>query len=88
LVVSGVPVLNADHTGIDLTDLRVEETRALLPTREFDFGPLRDAAKRAFGDSFQLLTLSPAELVRHDLGYAPSAVKLVPTGLRIDLKQR
>jgi hypothetical protein len=85
LAVSGRPELNAQRTGIDLVDSRIEELR--LPAV-----PLVDLARQfRSGESLgrlPLLNFTPAELNRAGIVYQAAGLALSPRGVRIDLAPR
>lgn len=82
--ISGAPVLNAQGTGIDLADTRIEEVR--LPSVPFFNIDTKKMVKG--GDSLgtlPLLQLRPDELNRDGVVYQPTGISLGTFGLRVDL---
>jgi hypothetical protein len=87
VAISGTPILNAQHNGIDLADTRIEEVRLQsVPFINIDTKKFGRA-----GDSFgtlPLLQFRPEELNRDGVIYQPTDVSLGTFGLRVDLEPK
>jgi hypothetical protein len=89
VVMSGKPTLNAGRSGIDLTDVRIDDVRMLgLPrVLGFGLGQLGDRKGAALPD-LPLMSFSPAQLRRADVAYGATAVEVTYSGLRVDIEPR
>lgn len=81
---TGKPVLNAAHNGVDLTDARIEDVRLAGLPRFLSLARLGDKKGAPLPD-VPLLSL-PAELLRRDqVAYGATGVGVGYTGLKIDI---
>ncbi len=89
VVVSGAPQLNAGRSGINLTDVRVEDIRLSGMPRLFSpsFAQLLDRKGAPLPD-LQLLQLSQDQLVRNNIAYGATSVAVTYRGLRVNLAAR
>jgi hypothetical protein len=89
VVLSGKPTLNAAGSGINLTDVRVDDVRVLgLPRLlGFQLDPLL-ARKDLQLPNLPLFSFSPAQLRRADVAYGATAVEVTYRGLRVDIAPR
>jgi hypothetical protein len=87
IAISGTPVLNAQGSGIDLAEMRIEEVR--LPS--LPFISLDTMKFGRGGDSLgtmPLLQFRPEELNRDGVIYRPTEISLGTFGLRVDLEPK
>lgn len=89
VVMSGKPALSQARSGIDLTDVRIDDVRMLgLPrVLGFGLGQLGDRKGAALPD-LPLMSFSPAQLRRADVAYGATAVEVTYSGLRVDIEPR
>ncbi len=89
VVLSGRPVLNAARTGLDLTDVVLDDVRVLGVPRilGFGLGRLMDRKGSPLPD-LPLITFSPAQLRVADVAYAPTATAVTWRGLSVDIAPR
>jgi hypothetical protein len=89
VIASGTPRLNAAKTGVDLTDMRLDEVRVLgLPRLlGFGFGRLADKQGSALPD-LPLLQFTPAQLRVADVAYGATSVQVTYRGLQVGIEPR
>jgi hypothetical protein len=89
VVMSGRPKLNAAQSGVDLTDVKVDDIRLLgLPrVLGFGLGSLADRKDMVLPD-MPLFTFAPTLLRRADVAYRATAVAVTYRGLQIDIEPK
>ena len=85
--VSGKPVLNAARTGIDLTQVRIDDVRLVGPPLFLSLAGLLDQKGMTLPD-LPLITLPAERMRRSDVAYVATGVGVGFTGLRIDIVPR
>ena len=89
VVMSGRPQLNAAHTGVVLTGVKVDDVRLLGLPNVLGFGGGQvPAGKDMLLPDLPLVSFSPALLRRADVAYAATAVEVTFRGLRVDIEPR
>ena len=89
IVTSGKPQLNAARTGIDLTDMRLEDVRVLgLPRLlGFGMGRLVDRKGSALPD-VPLVQFTPAQLRVAGVAYGATTLEVTYRGLQVGLEPK
>ncbi|MCU0950524.1 MAG: hypothetical protein MUC68_05555 [Burkholderiaceae bacterium] len=89
VIASGRPQLNPARTGVDLTDMRLDEVRVLgLPRLlGFGFGRLADKQGSALPD-VPLLQFTPTQLRVADVAYGATTVQVTYRGLEVGIEPR
>lgn len=89
VVISGQPKLNPARTGIDLTDVKLDDARALGLPRILGFGlGAMTARKGSALPDLPLINFSPTQLRRADVAYGATALEVTYRGLRVDIAPR
>jgi hypothetical protein len=89
VVMSGKPKLNAAESGVDLTEVKVDDIRLLgLPSvLGFGLGSLADRKDMELPD-IPLFTFAPTLLRRADVAYRATAVEVTYRGLQVSIEPR
>jgi hypothetical protein len=89
LALSGKPLLNPAASGIELTDVTIEDVRLSGVPRLFGFGLTQLAEKKgAQLPDLPLVRLPKEQLVRDRVVYAATGVNVTYAGLRVDVRPR
>jgi hypothetical protein len=89
VVMSGKPRLNTAQSGVDLTDVKVDDVRLLgLPrVLGFGLGSVADRKDMALPD-MPLFTFPQTMLRRADVAYRVTAVEVTYRGLQVDIEPK
>jgi len=89
VAMTGQPALNAARTGIDLTDVKLDDVRVLGLPRLLGFGIGRLAERKGAPlPDVPLLSFRPAQMRVADVAYGATAVAVTFGGLRVDIEPR
>jgi hypothetical protein len=86
---TGTPALNAGRSGVDLTEVMLEDVRVTGVPMLFSFGlaQLGDRKGATLPD-LPLMALPAEQLTRSQVAYGATGVAVTFTGLRVDLEPR
>jgi hypothetical protein len=89
VVISGQPKLNPARTGIDLTDVKLDDVRALGLPRMLGFGlGAMTSRKGSTLPDLPLINFSPSLMRVADVAYGATALEVTYRGLRVDIAPR
>jgi hypothetical protein len=84
VALAGKPVLNNARSGIDLTEVTLEDVRVTGAPRLFGFGLAQlGERKGATLPDLPLLSLPPEQLLRRQVAYGATGVEVTDGGLRV-----
>lgn len=86
VALAGKPMLNASRTGIDLTQVTLEDVHVTGVPRLFSFGLSRlGERKGASLPDMPLISLPAARMVQQQVAYGATGVEVTFGGLRVDI---
>ncbi|MCU0765660.1 MAG: hypothetical protein MUF32_06690 [Burkholderiaceae bacterium] len=89
VALAGKPVLNAGRSGVNLTQVTLEDVRVTGVPALFSFGLAQlGERKGASLPDLPLLTLPAEQMTRRQVAYGATAVAVTFTGLRVDLEPK